>query len=145
MECIRAVANRKIWPLTQLHGQTLTNKAFMMHLSTFVVSEFEVRQSVADLGLNKLVLRLISIREAFTTAKVTGTLPLDVPRLPLRASPVAPPVPRQASPDQSSCTNRSWVPFSPKLAHWTLCLGQARMVDKSNEISRMPSECHTEL
>jgi len=42
----------------------------MMHLSTVVISEFEVRQRVTDLGLNNFMILLFNMEHAIVTARV---------------------------------------------------------------------------
>jgi len=45
-----------------------------MHLSTIVISEYEVKQSISDLGLENFIVLPFNIDDAVTTAKVFAVM-----------------------------------------------------------------------
>lgn len=56
--------------LAKEYFRRFIGEGVMMHLSTIVVSEFEVRQRVTDLGLNNFVVRPFNIDDGIVTSRV---------------------------------------------------------------------------
>lgn len=57
--------------------QRFISAGVMMHLSTIVISEFEVRQRVTDLGLSNFVVVPFNIEHAIVTARVFEHMSAD--------------------------------------------------------------------
>jgi predicted nucleic acid-binding protein len=56
--------------LAKEYFQRFIGAGVMMHLSTIVISEFEVRQRVTDLGLNNFMILPFNIDHAILTARI---------------------------------------------------------------------------
>jgi predicted nucleic acid-binding protein len=60
--------------LAKQYFQRFIASGVTMHLSTIVISEYEVRQRINDLGLENFIVMPFNIDEAITTAKVFSVM-----------------------------------------------------------------------